>query len=216
MNYSFCINDKTNKRVILPKIKRQIPYHNGIYIYDIELSNLGLRERLYRKRLGEIPSCKPRAIRINNNYIYHYVNGEMDLVYEKLSDHMRNKKELLTSNRYGKCHSMSMKLVEMIPDSYILTGYVSYEDEDYLHSVIEFEKDGNTKIIDYTKNLIMDKEEYIGLTNFRLIQRISRKDYKKDKKIIKKYMPDLSNKVYLCFRDELMHDMNKKLILKRD
>ena len=93
--------------------------------------------------------------------------------------------------------------------SSLLTGYISYEDIDILHTVVECEKDGKIKIVDYTKNLIMDKEEYIGLTNFRIIQRISRDDFLRDNRIINRCMPRMSLVVYLCFRDEIMKDLKK-------
>lgn len=218
MSYTYEINDNTEKYIFAPKRKRAIPYHNGRYLVDIEFSSLGTAEKLFRLSRGEKPQYKPRTIRINKNKIYHYVNGELDIVFEKLSDQIKGikyRQELESHKRYGKCHEMSIALLGSLKNANILTGYVSVEDEDILHSVVEYEKDGKTKIIDYTKNLIMDAEDYIGLTNFRIFQRISRKEFLKDRKILKRYFNNLSSRAYLCFRDEIMNEIkNKKKILK--
>ena len=216
MGYKYNINENTKKVLFAPTIKRRIPYHNGDYLIDIEISNFNDFERYIRSLKGEKVKHKPRKIKINKNKIYHYVNGEMDLVYEKLSDYIKSIKylnELKSYKRYGKCHDRSIELAVSIKNSFLLTGYTSYEDIDILHTVVECEKDGKTKIIDYTKNLIMDKEEYIGLTNFRVIQRTSREDYLKDRKVINKFLPNLSTVAYLCFRDEIIKELKNKKIL---
>ena len=216
MGYKYNINENTKKVLFAPTIKRRIPYHNGDYLIDIEISNFNDFERYIRSLKGEKVKHKPRKIIINKNKIYHYVNGEMDLVYEKLSDYIKsikNLNELKSYKRYGKCHDRSIELAVSIKNSFLLTGYTSYEDIDILHTVVECEKDGKTKIIDYTKNLIMDKEEYIGLTNFRVIQRTSREDYLKDREVINKYLPNLSTVAYLCFRDEIIKELKNKKIL---
>ncbi|MBQ3475103.1 MAG: hypothetical protein IJH20_02935 [Bacilli bacterium] len=218
MKYTYDVNDNTEKYVFAPKRKRLTPYHNGRFLVDIEFSSLGKREKLFRLSRGEKPQCKPRTIKINKNKIYHYVNGELDILFEKLSDQIldfKYRKELECYKRYGKCHEMSMSLLGSLKEANILTGYISIENEDILHSVVECERDGKTKIIDYTKNIIMDKEDYVGLTNFRVFQRISRKDFLKDRKILRKYFNNLSSRFYLCFRDEIMNEIkNKKKILK--
>ena len=216
MGYKYNINENTKNVLFVPTIKRRIPYHNSEYLFDIELSNFSKLEKCIRTIKGEKPKHKPRKIKVNKNKIYHYVNGEMDLVYEKLSDYLKSIKiinELKSYKRYGKCHDRSIELAVSIKNSFLLTGYTSYEDIDILHSVVECEKDGKTKIIDYTKNLIMDKEEYIGLNNFRVIQRISREDYLKDRMIIDTYIPNLSTVAYLCFRDEIIKELKNKKIL---
>ena len=213
MTYHYEINDNTDKYVFAPKRKRKVPYHNGRYLVDIEFSSLGTAEKLFRLSRGEKLQCKPRTIKINKNKIYHYVNGEMDIVFEKLSDQVKgykHRQELESHKRYGKCHEMSISLLGSLKEAHVLTGYISIEDEDILHSVVEYEKDGKTKIIDYTKNLIMDEEDYVGLTNFRIFQKISRKDFLKDRKILKKYFNNLSSRAYLCFRDEIMNELKRK------
>ena len=140
-------------------------------------------------------------------------DNNMNIVYEKLSDKVVNpsiKRELLSVKRYGKCHEMSLSLLNSLEGSSILTGYIAVEDEDILHSVVEYESDGKTKIVDYTKNIIMDKEDYIGLMNFRNIQRITREQFLKDEIILMKMFGSLNIRTYLCFRDEIMNEIKKK------
>ena len=102
-------------------------------------------------------------------------DGEI-YTFNKLSNLLSDqeiKNELESNKRYKKCHSKSIELISALPKGFILTGYIKISYGKFLHSVVEIEKRGKPYIIDYTKNLIMPKEQYFKLTNFEEIERIS-------------------------------------------
>ena len=83
--------------------------------------------------------------------------------------------ELTTENRYGKCHDRSFMFVETNKNTFILTGYINGTNMHVLHSVIEINIHGKDYICDWTKNLIISKEDYIDLTDYKIISKDSRK-----------------------------------------
>lgn len=102
-------------------------------------------------------------------------DGEI-YTFNKLSNLLSEqeiKNELESDKRYKKCHSKSIELISALPKGAILTGCIKKFYGKFLHSVVEIEKRGKPYIIDYTKNLIMPKEQYFKLTNFEEIERIS-------------------------------------------
>ena len=83
----------------------------------------------------------------------------------------------------------------------------------YLHSVVELELDGQVCILDWTKNLIINKKDYIILTGFNKISSISSKDIMKDSDLLNIF--DISLKTYTLFRDEIVSDLEKNVLIKR-
>ena len=109
-------------------------------------------------------------------------DGEI-YTFNKLSnllDEQEIKDELESDKGYKKCHSKSIELISVLPKGVILTGYVKKSYGKFLHSVVEIEKQKKSYIIDYTKNLIMPKEQYFKLTNFEEIERISDEEFFSD------------------------------------
>ena len=150
-----------------------------------------LREKRIFKKLLEIYYKKRYSIdfsKITYNKEtgqYEYkdeLDGEI-YTFNKLSnllDEQEMKDELESNRRYKKCHEKSMELMLTLPESFILTGYVKREYGKFLHSVVEIEKQEEPYIIDYTKNLVMPKEQYFKLTNFEQIERISDEEFLED------------------------------------
>lgn len=118
------------------------------------------------------------------------------------------KKELLTVNRFHKCFKMALFLI-YLNSSKILTGIEDIGGKCVQHSVIEIENEDNKKyILDYTKNLYMEKDDYIDLYNFKVLQIINNEEYYNDQKILTKYVP-FDVRIYLFFREEIKKDLNK-------
>lgn len=132
--------------------------------------------------------------------------------FRLLSDNITGKnikKSLTSSSKFNDCHAGSMTIIPKIDNSYLCTGIIDNFGFDTLHTVIEFNED---KIIDYTLNIIIDKNEYNKITNFREIQRIKKENYLDDIKILD---GNLDSKTYLTYRDEIIRDLNKnKKVLK--
>lgn len=125
------------------------------------------------------------------------------------------KKELKTDKRYHKCHTRTLELSFGMPESNIITGYEVIEDVKVLHSVLEYKFKNKFYIIDYTKNIIMPKEQYIELTKFKEIERISDLEYIEDLGRIYNF-PHLTDKVYVTFQKELIRELKSKALFEDD
>lgn len=144
-----------------------------------------------------------------NSFIYQ--KGNFKIPFNLLSDFMTHedvKKELTSDERIHKCHEKSILLASIYPNFRIITGYVYLEKQRMLHSVIEYDDNEETIILDWTKNLRMLKEDYIRLTNLRVIETIEGYDVKNDiaGPIIQMGM---DFKTYCAFRPEIVKELKK-------
>lgn len=144
-----------------------------------------------------------------NSFIYQ--KGNFKIPFNLLSDFMTHedvKKELTSDERLHKCHEKSILLASIYPNFRIITGYVYLEKQRMLHSVIEYDDNEETIILDWTKNLRMLKEDYIRLTNLRVIETIEGYDVKNDitGSIIQMGM---DFKTYCAFRPEIVKELKK-------
>ncbi len=147
-----------------------------------------------------------------------YIDENINIVFKLLSDiisasnnkeEKRIKKELTSKKRFHKCHeaSMNFALKDDSDSVFVLTGYVPSIDEELLHSVVEIDILNKKYIIDYTQNIVMKKEDYFEINQFRQISKVSSKTIKEDAKIIDELQ--IPHPYYLLFRDEIMKDLNK-------
>lgn len=144
-----------------------------------------------------------------NSFIYQ--KGNFKIPFNLLSDfmtHEDDKEELTSDERLHKCHEKSILLASIYPNFRIITGYVYLEKQRMLHSVIEYDDNEGTIILDWTKNLRMLKEDYIRLTNLRVIETIEGYDVKNDitGPIIQMGM---DFKTYCAFRPEIVKELKK-------
>ena len=151
-------------------------------------------------------------MKIYNSHEYILENGEI-ITFELLSEHLKcvNKElisELESQKRKGQCHSKSLFLGIANEKSNILTGYYTFENETALHSVVEIiDENGNPKILDWTRNLIIDEDIYVKLFKFNTITKIDSSLVFDEIESLAKL--DIDLKTYLTFRDELLKDMEK-------
>lgn len=173
--------------------------------------------KLFFEKKYKVDYSKIKFNEETKSYEYEF-EGEV-YTFDKLSNKIDNekiKKELESDKRYGQCHSKSLELSLEMPEAYIVTGYVKRFDGKYLHSIVETEKKKGTYIIDYTKNIIMPKEQYIKLTGFEEIERISDMEYLQHMQRIAN-IPDIDLKVYTTFGKEIFKELEKNFsILKND
>lgn len=144
-----------------------------------------------------------------NSFIYQ--KGNFKIPFNLLSDFMTHedvKKELTSDERLHQCHEKSIILASIYPNFRIITGYIYLEKQRMLHSVIEYDDNEGTIILDWTKNLRMLKEDYIRLTNLRVIETIEGYDVKNDitGPIIQMGM---DFKTYCAFRPEIVKELKK-------
>ena len=134
---------------------------------------------LARKNINEINRIK--YDKENNNYQYISDSGER-ITFDLITKHMIGedksiKKELSTSNRTKKCHLRAVEVCRSFKNSIVHTGIISLGKNHHLHSVIEFQnKYGDDIILDWTRNLWIDKETYIKLFKFNILSSIQSKD----------------------------------------
>lgn len=158
---------------------------------------------------------------INDSTLIIYTS-DFEIRVGKLSDiivELKQDSEIETDDREGKCHTKSIEISErlgIIND--IVTGYIfGYSDKaKYLHSWVEFSEKGKEFVIDYTKNIMINKEAYYKLMHVIPLSRISDTNIKEDKKILFKHFSKLGQfniKEYLVFRDEIMKGFEKNIEL---
>ena len=82
-----------------------------------------------------------------------------------------------------------------------------------MHSVVEIERNNEKYILDWTKNLIIKKDDYINLTHFRETSEIKRESLLDDYILLDGI--DLPLKAYTLFRDEIVADLEKNTLIKR-
>ena len=135
--------------------------------------------------------------------------------FNKISNSINDKKakkELESEKRYGNCHVAAMGMAVGMKDDNILTGYINMCGGRYLHSVIET-IDG--KIIDWTRNLVMQKEEYIKLTGFRTLESIKSEELLEMlSKVFDRNIVD--SKVMSVFGKELLNDIKRNPDIFKD
>lgn len=145
--------------------------------------------------------------------MFEYRDSNRLITFDKLSDHLQEKdlkEELMSNKRYKKCHERSMHIAPSIKDSRIVTGYIIIGNSKRLHSIIEYDIDDKTIVLDWTSNLYIIKEQYIDLTEFREVSSFRGEKIIDDAKLIQGNIY-ITKKPYLTFRDELMRDIKKNL-----
>lgn len=161
--------------------------------------------------------------RENKEYIYNTANKEIP--FKRFSDLIIDKElksELLSNIREHKCHARALQLVDAFSNPItILTGTYERHGEKFLHSVIEMDSKNSTYIIDYTLNLLMKKELYLELTQFKLIETMQDIEAMEDKRDgIWEFLnkTDFMLKPYLTFQKEIKKDLekNSKMLEKID
>lgn len=173
--------------------------------------------KLFFEKKYKVDYSKIKFNEETKNYEYEF-QGEV-YTFDKLSDNIDNKKikkELESEKRYRQCHSKSLELSLVLPEAYIVTGYIKGFNGKYLHSTVEIEKEKETYIIDYTKNVIMPKEQYIKLTSFEELERISDMEYLQHiQKVVN--IPEIDLKVYTTFGKEMVKELEKNsFLIKKD
>ena len=199
--------------------KDQGSYENLVVMRTVELFTKLEEKRIFTKLLKLF--YKNKIIDINKITFndetkqYEYRDNNLVINFDKISNHFEDKKlieELTSEAREGKCHARTVELSPYIDGSKIVTGYITIGKNKVLHSVIEYEYNGETIILDWTKNLKITKKQYIKLTKFVEFSSLDgRKVIDEIDNIFSKI--DISAKAYLVFRDELMRDIEKNLLI---
>lgn len=193
-----------------------------VIFHTIDVNNL---ETFYSKAKSSViyrllygNSLESNKIKFNNERkCYEYDLGNNDKIsFRKLSKCMsgldkEHEKELLTINRHGRCHVGSLFVSLSIKNSKLLSGVCRLDTKTFYHSIVLFD---NEMVADWTKNLLMKKEEYLKITNFKLISSIDGTSLEELYKI-NDLFPKLDLRMYLYFRNEIIHDLDKHGLLRK-
>ena len=179
------------KKNLLIKLKRLIDKSEGIDVSRIQFDE---------------ESKRYKYVDENNEIFFNMIS--------KICETNNNVIDELTSNkRYGKCHSGIISIAPNVPNSYVVTGYITVANRKVLHSILEYKVDDKTIVLDWTRNITIEKNDYDRLTKFEEISRFKGKLVKEDLKLIKGF--NLGCKAYVTFRDEIISDLEKKKYLYR-
>ena len=118
------------------------------------------------------------------------------------------KKELMSNKRHRQCHEKARNIAPSIRGSKIVTGYVTIGDRKVLHSIIEYDVDNKTVVIDWTSNLHITKEQYVELTKFVELSSFEGRKVIDDIELITENF-NIGIKPYVVFREEIMRDIKK-------
>lgn len=133
---------------------------------------------------------------------YHF-----DTISRHIFENDEIKDELESTKRYRKCHTRSIDLALALKDARVVTGFAELNGIEFLHSVVEIESDNKILYLDWTRNIMMQQDEYKRLFRYREMSKVDAKNIISDMEYIKGL--NLNIEEYLLFRDELMKDIEK-------
>jgi hypothetical protein len=152
-----------------------------------------------------------------------YVNGDLITInmLSKSLPWLKHDSEILSMRRVGQCHHGSLELAdnlkfELNMNPTIVTGYASSLAEkcSVLHTWLEMQIKGNPYVLDYTMNILIDKEAYYKMKHIKEDEtcKITYEQYMYDKPIISPLLASkqLKYKQYLYFRNEVMNDLQNQ------
>lgn len=172
-------------------------------------------KKLLKKYLKRKYKCDLDIIKFDEESQKYYVelsNGRK-IRFLLMSDNMETKdksiiRELESYKRKGQCHSRAFDVSIAFDEANILTGIANVGNRQFLHSVVETKNSkGELICLDWTRNIMMPKEDYIELFNFKILSSLDKNDMKNDFDIVRDL--EFTTKHYLLFRDEIMRDINK-------
>ncbi|MBQ3475106.1 MAG: hypothetical protein IJH20_02950 [Bacilli bacterium] len=128
------------------------------------------------------------------------------------------KDELRSEDRLGKCTEKSISLaMGNVNKSKVVIGYLDNSVDKVLHAIFVDYTYDKEYVFDYSMNIVMEKRQYLELMDYDIINEIESVNIKKDKKILDRF-DHFGTKFYLCYRDEIMNNLekNKKVLRLED
>lgn len=132
----------------------------------------------------ENPIKKKKHIKRISQYEYQYKDFKRNFKFKLLSDSLDKselQEELLSENRYHKCHMMSVVIANIVQKSLnkktlVVSGYNNYNNIDKIcHSWVEIEE--LNLVIDYVLNIIINKDEYYKIVGAEPLEKTPIDEY---------------------------------------
>lgn len=149
---------------------------------------------------------------------YIYNDGVIRFEFSMLSDYVKDDlsvQELQSYNRYNNSCYKNLSVTKIFDDSSIMVGFVVVGEETFLHSWVEFNSDNGKKVVDYTRNIIMDKDLYYSFMTAEAILEFDSDNYPNYLEVFEK-SEELDNTVCFPIHEDKVDDIRSKLILSRD
>lgn len=129
--------------------------------------------------------------------------------------------DLLSENRYGKCHynapCLAKAIGEVEPNTYLVSGKVMINDKDsFSHSWVESKQNNEVLVYDYNTNLIMKKIDYYRLYGAKPVNKTKASNIEKIFKKLEDIPIDFNIIDIDYFGEDIYRDLNKNTkILKK-
>ena len=188
---------------------------NSIPYIDLNLLTSNYKKLSYRIMKFLVNSEKVR--KGQDGFKNYKMKDGSILNYRLASDVFKfdgEEKELLSEDRYGHCYLRSIQTAPFIKDSNILFGSTKIGDYQRMHSVIEFSLKDRLCVFDWTQNLVMPKEQYIKLFDFKISNSIKGSDIKRIVYLSSKYGLHMASSIVLAFGQEIEDDIKKRIKIK--
>lgn len=190
--------------------------------FDVEFDQAKFKYKDSRKEIDDFtlnPSIFTEHVRYDEKKKkYIYEDKDFGLFeFGLLSDSFESeeiKADLLSENRYHKCHSNSHFIIESLPmvdqeQAYLVAGKIRANDTNYFyHSWVEI--DSKNVVLDYNRNFVMNRDKYYKLYGAVALQKTTATD-------MKEVRDELINKAELIltfidinyFGTEILRDLKK-------
>lgn len=204
----------------IDEAEKMLEQANHLYTEEFDMysaiSQLTLADAVGRekeRRLDMIKKCPSvKTVQVKDNAIRIETNGGM-INFMKLSDsypELRTDPDIQTLRRGGKCGQKAIEISRKIgiPNNVVMGFVYTISDKaKSSHAWVEFEQDGAEFVIDYTMNVVMNKQGYYRLRHAEEISRVSDEDIRRDYPRVSQLA--LREDEYLMFRDEIMRELDK-------
>lgn len=190
--------------------------------FDVEIDQAKFKYKDSRKEIDNFtlnPSIFTEHVRYDEKkkkYIYEDKDFGM-FEFGLLSDLFESeeiKADLLSENRYHKCHSNSYKIIERLSIvdqelAYLVAGKIRANDtNDFYHSWVEI--DSKNVVLDYNRNIVMNRDKYYKLYGVVALQRTMLQEMEEIcDELISKAELILTDKDINYFGSEILFDLKK-------
>lgn len=163
-----------------------------VLVHSLEMFTLNRPLKLNRLKYGVIKRKKEFTLK----------GIKFKIFYDCYKD-----KDLFSLKRYGQCYLMSYQIALRNPFDIVTAVCRSDTNIDFLHTFLLYNKDGEEFAIDYTRNIILRKQDYYNLYDVREVKRIANEDFKKYVKLLEGHSSAIGDKLtlseILCFPEQI-------------
>ena len=211
-----------NKRVMsltLFEIFKRTPFNWDTFLVVTAISNFTANDNVevFESILKEL--IKKRVIKnFERKDLGYFITAkdetpirfiELTDFFQPLDEDVKNR--LKSTKRYGHCHWDSIHIVEnLVNPSNIVSGYITLQSKKmkFSHSWVEMEYLGKVWVLDFTMNVMMNKEGYYKLYNPQNIIKIGKNTLIEDLKLMEKTtFKDKDIRMYLFNPEEARNVM---------